>query len=476
MATNGNSGGTRSPELADRLRISEHGDGFAYRPGHVIMRGNDEQLERNRLIVRDRMRVRHPKSKDPEFDSNDLSHRHGLITRRLTGVKDELAEIEQLRAEGFDVQPDHVLFAHARGCEGGCGPHPADAFQLLHHAGNGSLAANPFMANPFMANPFRANPFKANPFRANPFMANPFKANGTPTSTAQPAAGREFASPASDGSRRCPRILVLDTGLACDGQRPELLPSPQIDALEVPDDADFADVEITGAGDVKYPADGYLDPVAGHGTFIAGLIEQLVPGCTIKARRVVEPLGDATESDVVAAIDFAVGLEDDERPDIISMSFGGHLSEGSFALRDSVAAAHAAGVVLVASAGNDGTCLPNYPAAFDDVISVGALGPDGPAPWTNFGPWVDACAPGTDLVSCFFADFDGSLPKINSVDPDRFRGWACWSGTSFAAPMVVAALVREMLSAPCTASEAVDRVIHAPRLFRLPCLGTVVNI
>ena len=30
-----------------------------------------------------------------------------------------------------------------------------------------------------------------------------------------------------------------------------------------------------------YPADNYLDPVAGHGTFIAGIIEQLTPGCTI---------------------------------------------------------------------------------------------------------------------------------------------------------------------------------------------------
>ena len=37
---------------------------------------------------------------------------------------------------------------------------------------------------------------------------------------------------------------------------------------------DVPDGEITLAGQ-PFPPDGYLDPVAGHGTFIAGLIEQL---------------------------------------------------------------------------------------------------------------------------------------------------------------------------------------------------------
>ena len=99
----------------------------------------------------------------------------------------------------------------------------------------------------------------------------------------------------------------------------------------------------------------------------------------------------------------------------------------------------------MASAGNDGTSQPQYPAAFDGVIAVGAVGPDGPTPWTNYGDWVDACAPGADLNSSFFAKFDGPEPRVNTVDPDRFEGWATWSGTSFAAPVVVAAIAREMV-------------------------------
>ena len=132
--------------------------------------------------------------------------------------------------------------------------------------------------------------------------------------------------------------------------------------------------------------------------------------------------------------------------------------------------------MLVASAGNDGICIPQYPAAFDDVIGVSAVGPAGPPPWTNYGEWVDACAPGVELVSSFFALFDGGFPMINTVDLDRFAEWACWSGTSFSGPVVVAALAREMVVGDCEAAEAVRRVIRAAHLLRLPCLGTVVNL
>jgi hypothetical protein len=56
-------------------------------------------------------------------------------------------------------------------------------------------------------------------------------------------------------------------------------------------------------------------------------------------------------------------------------------------------------VVFVGAAGNEGSCVEQYPAALESVIGVAALGPTGPAEWSNDGSWVDACAPGTDLVS-----------------------------------------------------------------------------
>ena len=153
-----------------------------------------------------------------------------------------------------------------------------------------------------------------------------------------------------------------------------------------------------------------------------------------------------------------------------------------YGLDAAVRRATSLGTVVVASAGNDGTCRRIYPAALGDVVSVGAFGPGGPAPFTNYGPWVRACAPGVDVVSWFFTEFEGpevALPTATAmlgVDPDDFESWARWSGTSFAAPMVVAALARHMGIFDVDAKEAVKRVVDDPALLRLPDLGTVVNI
>jgi hypothetical protein len=40
---------------------------------------------------------------------------------------------------------------------------------------------------------------------------------------------------------------------------------------------------------------------------------------------------------------------------------------------------------------------------------------------------------------------------------------------------VVAALAREMATTNCSATEAVERVVHASHLARLPHMGTIVN-
>ena len=70
------------------------------------------------------------------------------------------------------------------------------------------------------------------------------------------------------------------------------------------------------------------------------------------------------------------------------------------------------GLIIVASAGNEPTGIPVYPAAFRSVIGVGALGPDG-NPWerSNFGDFVMVQAPG-------FA----SLPVGYKGDPGIYAG------------------------------------------------------
>jgi hypothetical protein len=440
----------RRPVLSDRVRWAGGGAGFAYVPHRVLVRG------------------------DTAADHLDAITGNGHERRGLGGrddtpavawtvvddVRDPLAVVALLRADGFEAQPDHVFFAH--GCDECCGsPHPSLTFDAL-------------ASDPIRSNPIRSNPIRSNPIRSNPIRSNPIRSNASQDSSARPAEQRQFPPVRLTATGPGPRVTILDTGLADGAQRPALLVDPKNPA-RISGPAEQPDVALTTPGGNVWAKDGWLDTVAGHGTFIAGVVEQLAPGCTIRVEQVVSPLGDAKESDVYQAILAQTALPPGQRPDVLSLSFGGSALAQAPALKSAIAVAQLAGIVIVASAGNDGTSEEQYPAAYDDVIAVGALTPDGPAPWTNYGSWVDACAPGTDLVSSFFAAFDGAAPRVNTVDPDHFAGWAVWSGTSFAVPVVVAALARTMVLGSCSAREAVKRVIDAPEALRIRCLGTVVG-
>ena len=385
----------------------------------------------------------------------------------LDGVQDAPTAVDVLAGVGFNIQLDLVYFANDADCCG-CPPHPAMAAEI---------AANPWHANPWHANPWHANPWHANPWHANAWSANPWHANAEelnvvatgkpPTSSVMPAPFRSLPVRPAQGPNDVV-IGVLDSGIAggpndFQGYRPALLGT---DLQRISGALDVPSRPIGG-----HPVDNYLDPVAGHGTFIAGIIEQLTPGCRIRVNRVFQPEGDVGTFELAASLWWLMEFVE---PQIVNFSFGGTGRGLLFELL--IDYYHdVRRTVFVAAAGNEGSCVEQYPAALSSVIGVAALGPTGPAEWSNYGPWVDACAPGTDLVSSFFANFDGDLPRINGIDSDDFDEWATWSGTSFAAPVVVAALAREMVTTGCTAEEAVDRVVRAPHLARLPYMGTVVN-
>lgn len=439
------------PDGPRTIAVSSGGDGFAFVAGRVLVRG-DQARDRAAQLVPPGIRG----------DSTSLLFGGPEPVFRVQGVAEPLDVADLLSTEGLDAQPEHVFFAHACAC---CAT-PAWARPCGCDGGGWGLGANPL----------KANPLKANPLKANPLKANPLKANHPMESTARPAEARELPErPPLSGA---PIVVVLDSGLsagagpgaatqAAAGARPPLFREDAV-ARRVTGTDDLPDTLPT-AGDRS------LDPVAGHGTFIAGLVEQLAPGCQIEVHRVLRPDGTVDEGDLCAVLEAEAALE---RGSIVSLSLGGQMagSRESRLLRRALAKVRLSGAVVVASAGNDATDVPQFPAAARDVVAVAALDAYGPASFTNYGDWVDACAPGVDLVSAFFAEFDGQNPSVNGVDIDRFRGWARWSGTSFAAPVVVAALAREMASARVTAKDAVQRVVHAPHLLRLPGLGTVVNL
>ncbi len=93
------------------------------------------------------------------------------------------------------------------------------------------------------------------------------------------------------------------------------------------------------------------------------------------------------------------------------------------------------GGLVVFAAGNEAVSL-SYPAAYDKVLSVAAIGPYGQAAYyTNYGPWVSVCAPGGDMQANY--QYGGVLSSVPGSQYSRLQG------TSMACPHVsgLAALI-----------------------------------
>lgn len=181
--------------------------------------------------------------------------------------------------------------------------------------------------------------------------------------------------------------------------------------------------------------DGDDDPSDsdGHGTAVAqvaaGRIDDGIGGAGVCPRCSILPVRVGTKAGAWSS-DSSVGLvwAVDHGATVANMSYG---SEGDAGLDDAaVRYARAAGVSVVASAGNAGDAAPMYPAATPGVVSVaGSDDTDAIASWSSRGDWVDIAAPGWAVIP---AD----------------RGWWELQGTSYAAPMVAGALALLASAAP----------------------------
>ena len=126
-------------------------------------------------------------------------------------------------------------------------------------------------------------------------------------------------------------------------------------------------------------------------------------------------------ADIIEAINYAK----DNGAKVMNMSFGG--TGRDRAMEAAVRDAYEAGVVMVASAGNDATNEFSSPTDFKEVISVNASNKyDKPTYWSDYGTYKDITAPGNNILSTFPGD-----------------DYEYASGTSMASPVVagVAALV-----------------------------------
>lgn len=208
-----------------------------------------------------------------------------------------------------------------------------------------------------------------------------------------------------------------------------------------------------------------------HGTHVAGTVAQRTNnslgvagaafGVTLMPVKVLDKKGSGTHAAIANGIYFAA----DQGAKVINMSLGG--AEGSTVLFEAVKYAHEKGVTIVAAAGNDGSGVVSYPAAYDDhVIAVGATGYGGYlAPYSNYGSSLDVVAPGGDTSVDKNGDgyVDGILQNTFdpvSKSPGRFS-YYFFQGTSMASPHVAAAAALVLASGAAGAPAEVQNILQS---------------
>jgi subtilisin family serine protease len=242
------------------------------------------------------------------------------------------------------------------------------------------------------------------------FVSSPFEVGGP---YGPPTTADSYQLPGGPAPDAGVRVAVVDTGIWRDSPLPESW------------------YEATSA-DYDDTLDQESD--TGHANFITGVIMANTDNVRVRIVKVLDANGMCTETDLAAAL---MGLQD---VDIVNLSLGGfsHADNPPVLLRAALAKLlGSADRAVVAAAGNEGIDgRPYWPAAFagtelpfaSKVVAVAAHDGSQLCPWSNRGPWVDLAAPGSEIVSTYVTHAD--FPT----------GFARWSGTSFAAPFVAAAI------------------------------------
>lgn len=176
----------------------------------------------------------------------------------------------------------------------------------------------------------------------------------------------------------------------------------------------------------------YLNPLQppvddfNHGSHVAGIaaattdnelgIASISWGMQIMPLKILDYAGNGESADLAEAIYYAV----DNGANIINMSIGKRGSRWPCdmpSVEEAFQYADQHGVLLFSAAGNDGQEGVNCPAAYDEVMAVGATNRnDSRAYFSNYGPRLDVVAPGYGIYS--------TIP----------RGYGYNNGTSMASP------------------------------------------
>ncbi|GAA0504487.1 S8 family peptidase [Salinibacillus aidingensis] len=177
---------------------------------------------------------------------------------------------------------------------------------------------------------------------------------------------------------------------------------------------------------------------AGHGTHVAGTIGAIdnetgvvgvAPNVNLLILKVVDKNGVGSYENLINAIEYATNWRGPmgEKVSAMNISLGGPEDDPN--LYSAILKALRKGIITVAAAGNYGDNRATtdeilYPAAYKEVIQVGAVDPNlAIGPFSNSNIEVDFVAPGSNILSTF-----------------PISTYARLTGTSMAAPHVTGAV------------------------------------
>jgi subtilisin family serine protease len=209
------------------------------------------------------------------------------------------------------------------------------------------------------------------------------------------------------------KIAVIDSGLRLDS-------AEFTGRIDTANAWDYVRSDALPDDENYYSHGSHVTGIAAATANNAKLMAGMAGDCTVLPLKVFGPGPTSTWSDVILAIYRAA----DADADVINMSLG----EYAYSAAEASACAYAVskGCIVVAAAGNEATSAPHYPSAHPGVVAVASTdGLDTRSYFSNFGPWVDLSAPGSDIISLTKADagmWSGGIAHL--------------SGTSMASPHV----------------------------------------
>jgi subtilisin family serine protease len=206
--------------------------------------------------------------------------------------------------------------------------------------------------------------------------------------------------------------------------------------------------------------DGGFGPTdrVGHGTHVAGIIAAVtnnrigiagVSNARLHCWKVFDANDDYDDVAYLRALGAVAGQASVR---VLNLSLGGE--DRSRAEQDLLARLHRGGTLVVAAMGNEyneGNPV-EYPAAYDTVMAVGAVGPDFErSSFSNVGRHISIVAPGEKILS--------TLPR-KATRERRKTYYGAWDGTSMATPFVAGAAALVFARFPSYGPDQVRRKLE----------------